>query len=122
MGRESFWQGLDGEAIAQKFLIEQNYRIIAANFSSQQGEIDIIAYDADTLVFVEVKNYSFRCYGLPLSAISRSKRANIIHAARTYLYRNNIKNVNCRFDVVTIYRQANGSRQIELLKNAFMIN
>ncbi|MBI5399602.1 YraN family protein [Candidatus Saganbacteria bacterium] len=122
MGRESFWQGLDGEAIAQKYLAEQGYRIIGLNFSSQQGEIDIIAWEANYLVFVEVKNYSFRCFGSPLMAVNRAKRAGIIHAARTYLYKNNIKDVDCRFDVVAIYRLADGSRQIELYKHAFMIN
>lgn len=122
MGLESYQQGIRGEEIAEKYLLQNGYRIRERNFHSQQGEIDLIAWDKNTLVFVEVKNYSFRSLGSPLGAIRKSKRESIIHAARTYLMKNKLKNVNCRFDVVTISRRPNGSRSIELYKNAFMVN
>jgi putative endonuclease len=121
MGIESYKQGVKGEAIAEGYLARQGYRILERNFHSQQGEIDIIAYDQKVLVFVEVKNYSFKSYGSPLGAVRKSKRESIIHAARTYLLKHRIKGVDCRFDVVTIYRQENGARAIELYKNAFMV-
>ena len=121
MGLESYKQGIKGEEIAENYLLQQGYQILEKNFHSQQGEIDIVARDRDILVFVEVKNYSFRSFGSPVGAVRKSKRESIIHAARTYLLKNKIKDVNCRFDVVTIYRRPNGSRAIELYKNAFMI-
>ncbi len=121
MGLESYKQGINGEEIAENYLLQQGYQILEKNFHSQQGEIDIVARDRDILVFVEVKNYSFRSFGSPVGAVRKSKRESIIHAARTYLLKNKIKGVNCRFDVVTIYRRPNGSRAIELYKNAFMI-
>jgi putative endonuclease len=122
MGLESYQQGIKGEEIAERYLAQQGYQVLEKNFHSQQGEIDIIARDKDVLVFVEVKNYSFRSYGSALGAVRKSKRESIVHAARTYLLKNRIKNVNCRFDVLTIYRNPNGSCRIELYRNAFMIN
>ena len=122
MGLESYQQGIKGEEIAEKFLLQQGYQILEKNFHSHQGEIDIVARDGETLVFVEVKNYSFRSLGSPLGAVRKSKRESIVHAARTYLQKNKIKGVNCRFDVLTIYRNPNGSRSVDLYKNAFMVN
>lgn len=119
MGMESYQQGIKGEETAEKYLVQQGFEILERNFHSQQGEVDIVARDKDFLVFVEVKNYSFRSLGSPLSAIRKSKRESIIHAARTYLLKKGIKKTNCRFDVLTIYRGMDGSRRIEHFKNAF---
>src|SRR3989338_8022662 len=117
MGKESYEQGLKGEEIAEKYLEQNGYEIIEKNFHSQQGEIDIVAREKDFLVFIEVKNYSFKNYGSPVGAVRKSKKQSIIHAARTYLYKHNIKNTYCRFDVVTIYRRPGGARAIELYKD-----
>ena len=122
MGQESYELGKSGEEAAERYLVQQGYKILERNFHSQQGEIDIVARDKDFLVFVEVKNYSFRSLGTPLSAVRKNKRQSIIHAARTYLYKKNIQNTFCRFDVVTIFRRHDGSRAIELYKNAFGVN
>ena len=121
MGMESYQAGRKGEEIAAEYLINLGYKILERNFHSQQGEIDLIAQDKSTLVFVEVKNYSFRSYGSAVGAVRKGKRESIVHAARTYLFKNNLKDVNCRFDVVTIFRKRTGSQVIELYKNAFMV-
>jgi putative endonuclease len=119
MGMESYQLGIEGEVFAQEYLRSNGYEIIEKNFRCQQGEIDIVARQAEFLVFVEVKNYSFHSLNSPLSAIVKNKQENIIHAARVYLYKNRIKNTNCRFDVLTIYRRPDGSRAVELFRNAF---
>ena len=111
-----------GEDTAIKYLESQGYQIVERNFHSSQGEIDIIAKDKDFLVFVEVKNYSFRSLGTPFGALRKAKRESLIHAAQTYLYKKEIKDTNCRFDVVAIYRNQYGSRKIELLRNAFGVS
>ena len=120
MGLESYMNGKTGEDIASEYLKQQGFSIIERNFHSQQGEIDIIAQDKDCLVFAEVKNYSFKSYGSPVGAVRKSKKQSIIHAAQTYLYKKNIRNIYARFDVVTIYRKKDGSNVIEHYKNAFM--
>jgi putative endonuclease len=110
--------GKCGEDIAVQYLSGKGYRVVERNFHSQQGEIDIIAYDGQFLVFVEVKNYSFRSFGSPLSAVNKAKRMSMIHAARTYLYKNSVKNINCRFDVLAIYNY----EKYELIKDAFCVS
>jgi putative endonuclease len=122
MGKESKIIGKSGEDLACEYLQGLGIKIIERNFCSQQGEIDIIAQDKDFLVFVEVKNYSSRSFGSPLGAVGKSKRNAIIHAAQTYLYKNNIKNTNCRFDVFTIYRKSRGEAKIEYFRDAFYVN
>ena len=122
MGIESYEIGRDGEDAAEIFLLQKGYKIIERNYRSHQGEVDIIAREGEFLVFVEVKNYSFRSFGTPAGAIRKNKKQSIIHAAQTYLYKKKLDNTYCRFDVVTIYRRPDGSRAIELYKNAFMVN
>ena len=122
MGYESYELGIKGEDAAEIYLKQHGFAIIERNFHSQQGEIDIVARDKDFLVFVEVKNYSYRSYGTPAAVVRKSKKQSIIHAARYYLYKHHIKNTNCRFDVLTLYRQQDGSRSIEHYKDAFAIN
>lgn len=122
MGIESYNNGRKGEEAAEKYLSRRGYQIIDRNFRSQQGEIDLIARDGQYLVFVEVKSYSFRCYSSPAAAVRLAKKRSIIHAAETYLYQNKIKDTFCRFDVVTLYRKYDGSRVIELYRNAFGVN
>jgi putative endonuclease len=122
MGMESYELGREGEEAAEVFLRQKGYYIIERNYRSHQGEVDIIARDGEFLVFVEVKNYSFRSYGTPAGAVRKNKKQSIIHAAQSYIYRKKIKDTYCRFDVVTLYRRADGSRAIELYKDAFMVN
>jgi putative endonuclease len=122
MGMESYQLGREGESTAEKYLVQQGYEIIEKNFHSQQGEVDLIARENGYLVFIEVKSYSFRSLGSPLASVTKSKRQNIIHAAKTYLFKRNLQNQYCRFDVLTIYRRPDGSTAMELYKNAFKIN
>jgi len=122
MGLESYQNGIKGEEIAADYLTAQGFKIIERNFRSQQGEVDIIAKEKDFLVFVEVKYYSFRSYGTPLGAVRKSKKQSIIHAAQTYLYKRNIQNVYCRFDVVAIYRNRDGSQAIDHYRDAFYVS
>jgi putative endonuclease len=119
MSNSGYQLGQQGELIAEQYLTQKGFKIVSKNFHSQQGEIDLIAKDGEFLVFVEVKNYSFRSLGSPLGAIRKSKKESIIHAAQTYLYKNGIKNTNCRFDVISIYRKYNGQTVIDHIKDAF---
>jgi putative endonuclease len=121
MGRQSKQIGQFGEDIAANYLRGLGYVIFERNFRSTQGEVDIIAEDGEVLVFVEVKNYSFRSLGSPYAAVNKNKRENIIHAARTYLYKRKITDKTCRFDVLTICWDESGGRKIELIKDAFRL-
>jgi putative endonuclease len=122
MGMESYKLGKEGEEIAENYLIQQGYQIIERNFHSRQGEVDIIARDRDSLVFVEVKSYSYRSYGSPVGAIRKAKKQSLIHAAQTYLYKKNIQDTYSRFDVIAIYKKDSGEQLIEHYRDAFYIN
>ncbi len=122
MGRESKEIGEKGEDIAEKHLRSLHWEILERNFRSAHGELDIIARDRDVLVFVEVKNYSFRSYSPPAFSITRSKKQCIISCARYFLVKSGVEDTNCRFDVITIYRNMLGQKKLEHYKNAFMVN
>ncbi|MEM0489110.1 MAG: YraN family protein [Candidatus Bathyarchaeia archaeon] len=109
-----------GEQIALQTLKDAGYKVIAQNYRTQEGEIDIIALDGDTLVFVEVKTRSNIFFGHPLEAVSPFKLKRMKKVASIFLQRygfNGIKNV--RFDVLGILLSKGGVR-IELIKGVFL--
>lgn len=75
-----------GENAACNYLESKSYKILERNFRKGYGEIDIIALDKQTLVFIEVKTRSSSRYGTPFEAISPSKLRNIIKGANFYKY------------------------------------
>lgn len=76
--------GKEGEAIAVSYLLKKHYRILERNFKARYGEIDIVALDGDTLVFVEVKTRSSRLYGTPEEAITPWKLRELAKTAQYY--------------------------------------
>jgi putative endonuclease len=110
--------GEQGEAIAARHLKQNGYRIIERNYRTKLGEIDIIAKDKDTLVFVEVKARRSWQFGNPKAAVTPHKQRKISMVALHYLKATRRSNVSARFDVaaVTITRD---KPQIEIIKNAF---
>ncbi|MGB9701729.1 MAG: YraN family protein [Candidatus Kapaibacteriota bacterium] len=117
----NFQTGKDGEAQAVEYLENIGYSIIKQNFHfGQTGEIDIIAKDGDTLVFVEVKARNSDKYGSPLQSITPAKQKKIVNVAKGYLMINNIINTEIRFDVIAIDKSTE-PHTIEHLQNAIII-
>jgi putative endonuclease len=108
-----------GEDIASEYLQKKGYQIIDKHFYFQHGEIDIIARDRNYLVFIEVKTRSSVDYGLPEEAVTPKKRFILRRAAEGYLYVNDLKNIDCRFDVVTVTFGPDGLPSVEHIENAF---
>ncbi len=100
------------------YLKRQGYRIIERNFRTRTGEIDIIALDQDTLVFVEVKSKTSPAFGSPKNAVTFQKQRRISKTALFYLKMTRQSHVRARFDVVAITSDPAGDT-IELIKNAF---
>lgn len=94
-----------GENLARKYLEENNYKVIEKNFFCRQGEIDIIAKDIEKkeLVFIEVKTRSNFKYGNPAEAVDIQKQKHMTQAIKYYIYKNKIKNIPIRIDVVEVY-------------------
>ena len=93
--------GRSGEKRAEKYLKKLGYKILARNFKTVVGEIDIIAKDGDTVVFVEVKTRTGDAFGRPSEAVDAKKRAKYVKVAQAFLVKNyKTTDVLCRFDVV----------------------
>src|SRR5262245_50745 len=80
-----------GDALAHRFLRRSGYVVVARNYraSTGTGEIDLVAWDGDTLVFIEVKTRASEEFGAPDRAIDREKEFSIQRAARNYARRSN---------------------------------
>ncbi len=91
--------GRIAEQLAAEALVKKGYQILKRNFSNRFGEIDIIAKDAQTLVFVEVKAKIGVDFGLPEEMINKNKLQKIQRMAMIYLQG---KQMQCRIDVVAI--------------------
>jgi putative endonuclease len=96
--------GRRGEDIAHRYLQRQGITIVGRNWQREEGggEIDLIAWEKGTLVFVEVKARQTEEYGAPDRAIDRDKQETIIRTARTYARRARVPWEKVRFDVVGI--------------------
>ncbi|TDS15690.1 YraN family protein [Sphingobacterium paludis] len=111
--------GKRGEAMAADFLRSQGYKIVTTNWRDRYCEVDIIAKDGGTLVFVEVKARTSIHYGTPETFVDGRKQALLIRAADTYLALSNHEG-EIRFDIVSVY--LGQEHQIELIKDAFWSN
>lgn len=111
--------GQKGENLAALFIRDKGYNIIVRNYRCKIGEIDIIAKDNDTLVFIEVKTRSNLAFGSPATAITAKKQRQISRTAQNYLASKHLFNTPARFDVISIILPAGGENQIELITNAF---
>ncbi len=109
--------GKKGEKIARLFLEKQGYKIIVVNFRTKSGEIDLIAKDGETLVFVEVKTRSSGQFGSPLDAMTFHKCRQISKVALEYLLKNGDVDQPARFDVVAV--RPGAAKEVELVTNAF---
>jgi len=110
--------GARGEEIAAGYLEKHNFRIIQRNFRCRCGEVDIIARDGGTLVFVEVKTRRNASYGLPQLAVTPFKQRQISKAALTYLSKYGLMKEDARFDVISVLL-LDSSPVIDHIRNAF---
>ncbi|MCA9225649.1 MAG: YraN family protein [Planctomycetales bacterium] len=118
--RQPLTLGQRGEMAAARYLRRLGYKIIARGQRSRGGELDIIAVDGRTVVFVEVKTRTSDVAGQPLDAITADKQRRLTRAALTYMKRHDLLECSCRFDVVSVVWPERAKRpEIEHLKHAF---
>jgi putative endonuclease len=111
--------GSRGEDIACEFISKLGYEIIERNYQFGHGEIDIIAKNGETLVFIEVKFRKNLEFGPPELAITQGKQKQIKRVASAYLWEKDIKDQLCRIDVIAILKFPNQKPQINHIINAF---
>lgn len=101
--------GYLGEELAAKYLTEKGYTVLRKNYTVRGGEIDIIATDGKSLVFIEVKTRKNDIFGSAAEAVDSKKIAHMCTAAERFIYENSdnteIKDLAVRFDVIEVYTQ-----------------
>ncbi len=108
-----------GEEKAAEELRKRGLHILETNYRFGRGELDIIAKDGDTLVFVEVKSRLNLEMGDPVYGVTPAKVKQIKKIAELYLFEKDIEDVECRFDVVTVLFENPEDPKIDHLPNAF---
>jgi putative endonuclease len=111
--------GISGEKLAADALTQRGYAVVATRYRTRVGEIDIVARDGDTLVFVEVKTRTSDRFGPPAEAVTWWKRRRIVTMANWYLSEHRQHGCLCRFDVVTVMCRPGLVPEIEVVKDAF---
>lgn len=114
----AFSLGRSGEDVALRYLLRKKYKVVARHFRMFRGEIDIIAYDRKTLVFVEVKTRRSIEFGFPEESVTPAKQRQIRKIAQGFLTKNRLANIECRFDVLSLEVNEEGY-SIRHIKNAF---
>jgi len=94
-------RGAAAEALASRFLREHGLRIVACNYRCRGGEIDLVAQDGPTLVFIEVRLRRGSAFGGAAASITAAKRRRLLLAARHYLGRLG-REPPCRFDAILL--------------------
>ena len=110
-----------GEELAAEILSGKGYKIIERNYRYGHGEIDIIAIDPNTkyTVFVEVKSRKNLEFGEPEYAVTKAKQRQIRKIAELYLFEKEIRELDCRFDVIAILFEDINNPIIYHYENAF---
>ena len=109
-----------GEDLAVAELERRGYAVLARRYRTQHGEIDIVASDTGTIVFVEVKARETSEFGTAAEAVTRRKQRRLAAMAVDYLARNRLIGRPCRFDVVAI-DGIGDERRITVYPNAFAV-
>lgn len=112
--------GKRGEDLAAAYLQKQGYRIIARRERVLRGDLDIVALDDRTVVFVEVRTRSDTQHGHPAETVNRRKQQRIATLANAYIRRHRLEDCRVRIDVVTVTLESDeGQPEIEHFQDAF---
>jgi putative endonuclease len=107
-------QGRKGERVAARFLMKQGFDILARRYRGRSGELDIIALEQDTLVFVEVKTRSSSKFGEPWEFVDWHKQQILRRTAEAFIADHDLGQYTYRFDIVSVV-----GKEAQLFRNAF---
>jgi len=116
--RERIDLGILGEELALKEVRRLGYKKIVRNYRCPLGEVDLIARDGDTLVFIEIKTRKGKSIGYAKEAVDARKRRQLSKVALAYMKVNDCCEAKARFDVVAI-NLGQSKAQVQVIKNAF---
>jgi putative endonuclease len=119
MSRAKITLGQRGEELAGEKLAALGYALVARNYRCAHGEIDLIAQQGETWVFVEVRTRRGQQFGSPEESITARKQAHLIAAAQHYLQEHHLPDENWRIDVVAVELTSTGRLlRVDVLENA----
>ena len=94
--------GRAGEAAAEALLAGKGFTVLARNYRTRGGEVDLVCQDGETVVFVEVKTRGAGSLARPDQAVTAAKRGRLVRAAAAFLSERDLWDRPCRFDVVAV--------------------
>ena len=109
--------GRRSEILAVDYIRSLGFRIVTSGYRTRDGEVDVIAWDGDTLVFVEVK--ARRNDEPPEDSVGWNKQRRIIRAAESYIGRHRLHDTPYRFDILAVNASPAAKPQFRLLRDAF---
>jgi putative endonuclease len=112
-------EGSRYEDLACAYLEKKGYKILDRNVYLMRKELDIVAADGSTVVFVEVKGRRSSRFGSPAEAVGRTKQKRMSGAAAAYLKRKGLMGESCRFDFLGIRLHDGGKMEFDHIVNAF---
>jgi len=119
MTSESHAFGKAAETAAEEHLCRKGYRILDRNVRYRNGELDIVAQDQETVVFVEVKARRSDEFGGAFYAVTVQKKQKLVQLAAQYVGQHHLQDCPCRFDVVLIQGGTSSSCTLDHIENAF---
>ena len=111
--------GRRGEEAAVRWLKRRGFRVVERGYRRLRGEIDIIARDGETLVFIEVKTRAGSAFGSPEESVTPGKASQIRKIAQAYLVDRGLGDPPCRFDVLAVEAGVDGALTIRHIPDAF---
>jgi len=99
--------------------MRQGFDILARRYRSRSGEIDLVAFDGPTLVFVEVKTRASKEYGAPWEFVDWEKQQKLRRAAEEFIARHDLGQYSYRFDIVSVVAPGAVRAEVTLFRNAF---
>lgn len=112
-------RGRKGERLACRFLMRRGYDILTRRYRRGSGEVDIIAFEEETLVFIEVKTRSSSKYGEPWEFVDWKKRHVLRRTAESFIADNDLGRYAYRFDIVSVLVSKGSEADVKLFRNAF---
>ncbi len=112
-------RGEEAEKIAAAWLEAKGWIILDQNYFFMRSEVDIVAYDNECIVFVEVKSRSDIRFGHPEEFVDQAKIKNIYKAAEAWMYERKMEGSPARFDVISIIQKGNEAPDIRHFRDAF---
>lgn len=121
-GKNRIEQGQLAEQQAAEYLKRKGLTPLVRNYRCRSGEIDLIMQSHDSIVFVEVRFRRHTSFGGAAASVDRFKQQKLLAAAQHYLQRHNAFSSPCRFDVVAVVPNRDGTLVFEWIKNAFELD